>query len=132
MPEGNREKIEAAIDAVNRGDRAAAQALMHPEAELISTTARVEGIVYRGDHLIEDWLAAIEEWADDYRIELGEIIGEGDEWVAEFRNVARARGSGIPIDDRRYLAVRFKDGLFWRVQTLDDEEEARAVSRLRE
>jgi len=131
-PPSSGEIIRASIEAVNRRDFTAAQALLHPEAELRNATGAMEGTVYRGEHLVEEWLTAIDEWAEDYRIEFEEISGEGDAFVLTFRNIARARGSGIPIDDRRYLALRFKDGLIWRSQTCDTEEEARRVAGLAE
>lgn len=131
-PATNEETIRASVEAVNRRDFDAAQALLHPDAELRNATGAVEGTVYRGDKLIEEWLTAIDEWAEDYRIELEKTSGEGEAYVVTFRNVARARGSGIPIDDRRYLAVHFKDGLIWRSQTCDTEEEARRMAGLAE
>lgn len=131
-PPSNEQTIRASVEAVNRRDFAAAQALLHPEAELRNATGAMEGTVYRGEHLTEEWLTAIDEWAEGYRIEFEEISGEGEACVVTFRNVARARGSGIPIDDRRYLAVRFKEGLIWRSQTCDTEEEARRVAGLAE
>jgi ketosteroid isomerase-like protein len=130
--EENVEVIREAFAAFARGDLAATQALFHPEAELRSTVGSLEGKVYRGENLIEDWLAAFREVWDDFRQEVEGISGEGDAFVAEVRNIGRARGSGVPLHDKRYVAFVLRDGRIWRVQTCPSRNEALAAAGLSE
>ena len=132
MSQANAELIREAFAAFARGDLAATQALFHPEAELRSTIGRLEGEVYRGENLIEDWVAESSEVWEDFRLELEGVSGEGDAFVAEVRNIGRARGSGIPLDDRRYVAFVLKDGRIWRAQTCPTRDEALEAAGLSE
>jgi ketosteroid isomerase-like protein len=127
MSEEGTEVIREAFAAFARGDLAATQALFHPEAELRSTIGSLEGEVYLGEHLIEDWVAAFSEVWEDFRLEVEGISGKGDSVVAEVRNVGRARGSGIPLDDKRYVGFVLKDGRIWRAQTCPTRDEALAA-----
>ena len=124
MSDEGAEVIREAFAAFARGDQAATQALFHPEAELRSTIGSLEGEVFRGENLIEDWVAAFSEVWEDIRLEFEGVSGEGDAFVAEVRNVGRARGSGIPLDDKRYVGFVLKDGRIWRAQTCPTRDEA--------
>ena len=124
MSEENVEVIRDAFAAFARGDLAATQAFFHPEAELRSTVGSLEGEVYRGENLMADWVAAFREIWDDFRQEVEGVSGKGDAVVAEVRNIGRARGSGVPLDDKRYVAFLLKDGQIWRVQTFPSRNDA--------
>ena len=132
MPGENAETLRVTLDAFARGDLAAARAYFHPEAEIRNRVGSLQGEVYRGENVVEDWLAGITEVWEDYRLELEEIKGEGDALVATVRNHARARGSGIPLDDRQHVAIRFKDGRIWRVQSCSTMDEALEALGLRD
>ena len=132
MSQANAELIREAFAAFARGDLAATQALFHPEAELRSTIGSIEGEVYRGENLIEDWVAGSSEVWEDFRLELEGVSGEGDAFVAEVRNLGLARGSGIPLDDRRYVAFVLKDRRIWRAQTCATRAEALEAAGLPE
>ena len=132
MSEQGTEVVTEAFAAYARGDLAATQALFHPEAELRSTIGSLEGEVFLGENLIDDWLAASSEVWEDFQVVVEGISGEGDSGVAEVRNVGRARGSGIPLDDKRYVGFVLKDGRIWRAQTCPTRAEALEAARLRE
>jgi ketosteroid isomerase-like protein len=129
---GERGADQRSLRRLRAGDLAATQALFHPETELRSTIGSIEGEVYRGENLIEDWVAGSSEVWEDFRLELEGVSGEGDAFVAEVRNLGRARGSGIPHDDRRYVAFVLKDRRIWRAQTCPTRDEALEVAGLSE
>jgi ketosteroid isomerase-like protein len=124
MSKENVEVIRDAFAAFTRGDLAATQAFFHPQAELRSTVGSLEGEVYRGENLMADWVAAFREIWDDFRQEVERVSGKGDAVVAEVRNIGRARGSGVPLADKRYVALLLKDGQIRRVQTFPSRTEA--------
>src|SRR6266496_4876624 len=126
----NAETLRAGFDALARGDIETAQAAFHPDAEIRSRVGTLQGEVYRGENIVRDWLAAFSDVLTDYRIELEEITGEGDAFVATVRQRATAAESGIPLDERLYIAYRFKDGRVWRAQGCSTTEEAREVAGL--
>jgi ketosteroid isomerase-like protein len=126
-PDMSADKLRLAFEAFARGDIQGTQQFFHPEAELRTTTGGLEGETYRGPNLVEDWVAGFRDVWTDYRVELDGIAGKGNELIAHVRNVARALGSGIPINDRRYVAFKFKDGLIWRGRTCPTIEEAQAA-----
>ena len=132
MGQDNERTLRAVADAIARGDLDAAQACFHPGAELRNTVGTLQGEVYRGEHLVEDWLAGFSDVFTDYSLDVEEIVGEGDAFVATVRNRGRAAASGIPLDDRQYVAVRFKDGLIWRTRTCPTMENALTEAGLRE
>ena len=124
MSRENVEVIKAGLAAVTRGDIDAVQAAFHPDAEFRSSLSSVDADAYRGPGLAAQWLDNVDEIFEEYRIELEDVIGEGDRLVAVVRNIGRGKGSGVPLEDRRYVAITFKDGRIWRGQTFAVKEEA--------
>jgi ketosteroid isomerase-like protein len=129
MPDQRIELMQTVVDAVERGDLAAAQAAFHPQAEFRNATAKVESVTFSGETLITDWASAVSEVWEDYRFEVEQFDEEGDGMIARIRNRGRARGSGMPLDDPRYIGLRFKEGKIWRGETFRTEEEARRYAR---
>src|SRR5436309_11216191 len=98
MPDQRIELLQTAVEAISRGDLAAAQSAFHPEAELRNATAKVDNVTIRGETLIGDWAAAVAEVWEDYRFEVEQIDDEGEGLYMKIRNIGRARGSGMPLD----------------------------------
>ena len=124
--------IKAGLAAANRRDVDGVQAAFHPDAEFRTILSGVDADAYRGPTLAEQWLANLHETFEDFRIELDEVIGEGDRLVISIRNVGRGKGSGAPFEDRRYVALAFKDGTVLRAQTFAAKPEALEAVGLRE
>jgi ketosteroid isomerase-like protein len=121
------------IDAVNRRDLSAFLKVMDEDVEAVSRIVAVEGGL-RGHEGVrrwwEEWLAAF----PDYAIEVDEIHDLGEVTIAAMRAVAHGAGSDVPLEDRIWLACRWRQGkcVWWRVlYSWDDALEATGMSEHR-
>jgi ketosteroid isomerase-like protein len=125
----NRERLMTVVEALGRGDIETVQAQCHPEAELRPTIMAIDSRAFRGDHLIADWLAFVGEVWDDYGMEFGDVLAETeDKIVFSATQTGRAKASGAPLAELRYVVYVFKDGLIWRATGYATEEEAFAAA----
>jgi ketosteroid isomerase-like protein len=125
MPQQNVDLHHRAIDAVNRRDLDAFLALMDHEVEAVSRIVAVEGGLHGHDGIRQWW----ESWFSafpDYDIEVVEMRDLGDVTVATLRALGHGAGSAVPVEDRIWLAVRWRRGkvVWWQVfhtwaETLD-------------
>jgi ketosteroid isomerase-like protein len=128
----NRERLMTVVDALARGDVDAVQALCHPDAELRPTIMAVDSRAFSGDHLIADWLAFVGEVWDDYGMEFGAVLAETeDKIVFSATQTGRAKASGAPLAELRYVVYVFKDDLIWRATGYATEQEALEAAGLR-
>lgn len=132
MSQENVHVTKAGLAAANRGDIDGVQAAFHPDAEFRTTFSGVDEGVYRGPALAEQWLGKLRESFEDYRVEVDEAIGEGNRLVISIRNIGRWKGSSVPFEDRRYVALAFKDGKIWRAQVFAEMPEALEAAGLSE
>lgn len=118
------ETTRTAIDAFNRRDGAAFDALLADDAEIVPARSALEGTVYRGRAAASEYCAAVDESWEDLTWELEEIRG-GPDWVLALGRIrGSGRGSGATIDARGAWLVRFRDGLISSFRTYPDRTQA--------
>jgi ketosteroid isomerase-like protein len=118
------EIARAAIEAFNRRDGAAFDALLAADAEIMPVRSALEGTVYRGHTAGSDYCAAVDESWEDLIWEL-EDVREGESWVLALGRIrGSGRGSGAAIDARGAWLVRFRGGLITAFRTYPDRTQA--------
>ena len=98
MPRENVEIALAAVEAWNRGDRAAFKILFDEEAEFYPLRAQLEGESYRGHDGMWRLLREVAEDFDNVRFEIDEARDAGEQVVGIGRFRARGRASGVDLD----------------------------------
>ncbi len=123
---GKRVQIEAVLAALNARDfDALADMPFHPDMELQSVVAAVEGGVYYGLHGLREWAKDLDSTFDDFRVQLVEFREVGAEGaVVALQNSGNAKASGIPLLAKTYLVCRWRNGLMWRIRSFMDHAEA--------
>jgi hypothetical protein len=77
---------------------------------------------------VREWFAAVLDVFPDWHPRPGRIGDFGDALVDDFHVTATAAGSGVPIDQRYWQAVRLRDG--WIVSFGFFRTEADAIEAL--
>ena len=136
MPRENIHVVQAAIDAVNRGDPDAFLECLDPEVVWDDTEgwAGLRG-VYRGAAEVRNWFQAalVEPW-DSLEIAAEEIAeaGDGERVTVEGSVRARGRTSGAEADIRVWQVLWLRGGritrreLYW---TRDEAAEAAGLGQ---
>src|SRR6266487_5690026 len=92
-------RVQEGLDAFNRGDVESVLALLADEVEIFSSPELANPGSYRGH---EGYLRWVGQWLDawdELELELQRMEAVGERHViAEVRQVARGRGSGIAVD----------------------------------
>jgi ketosteroid isomerase-like protein len=111
MSEENVEMLRRAFEAFNRGDLDAAFVDFAPDCEYISSGA-IPGAsdIYRGPEGYKRFVGWLLEQFDDVRLELNEIIGEGDQVVVSFTNRGRGKHSGPEATWQVWQVWTFSNG----------------------
>jgi ketosteroid isomerase-like protein len=121
MEGGQRENIERAVEAFNRGDFESVLELMDPEIEMHDPERT--GRVWHGP---EGWRAFTQEWLeafDEYSVEIREIEEGRDGTFVALTQRGKGAGSGIEFELPLHYAIRFRDGRFsyFKIYTRADE-----------
>src|SRR5512133_1636178 len=111
MSAENVEIVRRAVEAFNRGDLDAAVADFAPDCEYISSGA-IPGATdtYRGPEGYKRFAGWLLDQFDDVRLELNEIIGEGDQVVVSFNNRGRGKHGGPETTWQVWQVWTFSDG----------------------
>jgi ketosteroid isomerase-like protein len=129
------EKVEvmrAVMDAFNRRDGEALEALFTQDAEIVPARAALEGTIYRGRDGGAQYCADIEDSWVGIRWEVEEIR-DGSSWVLVVGRIrGRGRSSGVPLDTTAGWVARFREGLLRSFQTFADRAAALEAVGLRE
>jgi ketosteroid isomerase-like protein len=128
MSEENVERLQAAYEALNRGDFDAAVKIAHPEIEFV----RVAGLPpVRGVDALREWMEP-DAWETqsyeplDFRV-------NGNKVLVHQRNRARGAGSGIDIEVEAWGVWTFDDeGHATRLEGFVDEGQALEAAGLSE
>jgi ketosteroid isomerase-like protein len=128
----NTETVQLGLEAFNRRDAAALQALCTPDVELVPLRAALEDRAYRGPNAVAEMLREFDESWEDLTYEIEELCEAGDQVLVFARLRGRGRATGIPVDQRLYLVMRFRDGLLARFRTYTDQAEALSAVGLAE
>ena len=122
------------MEAFNRRDGEAVRNLWHPEGEFTSAVSELEGTggIYRAGEL-HKYMTDLDALFDGWRVEEAEFIEAGDNCVVQIQRVTgRAKGSGVPVDQRLGIVWTFKDGLIFRGRVFLTPQDALAAAGLKE
>ena len=124
MSAGHVERVRAALEAFNRRDGAAFDALLASDAEIVPVRAAVERVSYQGADAGSQYCAAVDERWENARWEVEDIRYDGD-WVLALGHIrGRGRDSGAAFDARAGWVAHLDEGLIARFQTFSDREQA--------
>jgi ketosteroid isomerase-like protein len=124
----NAERVRRAFERWNAGDHTAPLDEIHPDAEVRTVIGGAfSGEPFRGHQGVREWLGGLDENFDRWQLDIGEIREEDETVVLLGYIRARGRGSGVELDQAVGWVIRFRDGLFWRMQTFFSHEEALAA-----
>jgi len=105
------------IEAHNGGGFAALAGVIHEDVVAVVPDGLPNAGVYRGP---EGFAAMMSQWSEawqDFRLDIEELIEEGDAVLARVVQRGRGRGSGIETTMPAVHLMRFRDGqvVFWRL-----------------
>ena len=124
MSQENVEVVRAALEAFNRRDGAAFDALLASDAEIFPVRAAVERMSYQGADAGSQYCAAVDERWENARWEIEDVRDDGD-WVVALGHIrGRGRHSGAAFDARAGWVAHLDEGLIARFQTFSDREQA--------
>jgi ketosteroid isomerase-like protein len=129
MSQENVELLEAAFDAIMRGDLDAFLALAHPEIEFCSLIAEAEGRTFHGHKGVREWWDSVIR-ALAVRPGMEQIEGFRDRGISRLRLSGRIEGVEVP--QTMWMAWRVRDGLLVWWATFRTEAEALEAAGLRE
>jgi ketosteroid isomerase-like protein len=132
MAEENIEVVRRLIDSFNRGDTNALAVVLDRESEWDwSRSIGPDKGIYRGPEEIlrfsEEFVAAFAE----VRIEIEDLIENGNQLVAAILSVMRGRG-GIEVEARNAWAITMDRGKLRRLEMFQTKDEALAAAGLSE
>jgi ketosteroid isomerase-like protein len=124
MSQQNVGAMRAAIEAFNRRDGKAFDALLAADAEIVPVRAALEGTIFSGPDAAVHYCAAVDESWDNLRWEVEEIR-DGASWVLALGHIrGGGRETGAVIDARAGWVARFRDGFVTSFQTYADRRKA--------
>ena len=124
------EVARAAFDAFTRRDVAAMVDIATADVELVPAAAgSIDGRCYRGPEGVRDFIRDLDEMWDRFAVVVNEFRAEGDRALMLGRIHARARGSGVEIDQATGAVIEFRNGLVARWQSFLAHEPALTLFR---
>ncbi len=122
------ELVRQLFDDFNRGDFEAALAKIDEDVEWGDPPDMPDtGGTYRGHAAMIDGFRRFMGAWEELRVDLDELIEEGDRVVALTHQVGRSRGTGIEVDQHIAQVYEFSDGKVTRVRQFRTREEALAA-----
>ena len=101
---------------------------MHPDVEIqTGISDAFQGQPFRGHEGARQWLAALDENFETWRIVMDECREQGDVVVVLGEVHARGRGSGIELVQEVGWVYEFRDDKMIRLQTYYDHAQALAA-----
>jgi ketosteroid isomerase-like protein len=133
-PKDKQAQVYAVMDAVNARDFDALSRIpLDPAFEFRSLIAAAEGGIYVGLDGLRQWAKAVDDVWRDFRAEPVQYSDAGeDRAVVIFHVTGRAKGSGIPLDDRNGQVWTWRRGKLWRNDAYPDPDEALEAAGLLE
>jgi ketosteroid isomerase-like protein len=133
MSRANVETIRQALDAVNRGDRAAWLALCDPALLNVPSRDWPESDPIQGREAVWDFFAETNEQWEDIAYAFGELIDAGNDKIAAWvRAEMRGKSSGAGVPWSFWQVVTFRDGKALRFEWFTDRAEALKAAGLGE
>jgi ketosteroid isomerase-like protein len=132
MSQEHVEIVRGVIDAFNRRDVEALEALLASDAEIVPIRAALEGTVYRAPGAAKQWYTAVDDSWESMTVEVEEMR-DGGNWVLALGRIrGYGRGSGAAVDVGAAALVRFRDGLVTSLRTFTSRVEALEAAGLSE
>jgi ketosteroid isomerase-like protein len=126
-------RVETGLDAFNRGDTDGVLAILEPDVEIFSSPALANPGSFRGHDGYRRWVT---QWLDAWeglQLDLERIEPVGQRHViVEVRQIARGRGSGVPVEMRVTFMFELADRATRALHLYSSWEEAFAVAEGRE
>jgi ketosteroid isomerase-like protein len=116
--------------AAFEGDDDAFRAALHPEIEWYpieenrTPTRGIEAALWNRNQWLDTW--------DEHRLDLKEVIEDGDDVVAGIQITARGRGSGVETGVRFYAQFKVRDGKVAYIYDHEARKTALEAAGLRE
>ena len=107
--------------------------IVHPEIEVRSVLAGVDGSVYRGVDGLRSWVTDLNAVWQDFTVEIlrfQEVTG--DRALCIYRVRGKGTGSGVPLQATIGCVVVWRDGKPWRYSAYADPREALEAAGLSE
>jgi ketosteroid isomerase-like protein len=121
---GNVEIVRKLTEEWNAGNRERMLDWLHPEAEIRTIRAQLEGRTYQGPAGFRELLADFEEDWEYVRLEQPRFHEKGSFVVALARLQSRGRASGIELDVPVGQLWEFRDDKIVRFETFTEPSEA--------
>ncbi len=130
------ENVDVRNEVVRRGlsafvsDTDAFRDTLHPEIEWhgIDTNRRpskgIEAVIWDRNQWLDTW--------DEHRLDVEEVVEEGDDVVALVHLTGRGKASGVEVDVRFYAQVKVRDGKIAYVYDHEDRDTALKAAGLSE
>ncbi len=130
MPEGNVETFRRVIDAFNRQDMETVASVLDGGSEWDwSRSIGRDKAVYRGREAILRFWEEFTGGFEEIRIEIDDVVEEGDRLLATMLSVMRGRG-GIEVEARNAWLITLRDGKLARLEMFQTKAEALAAAGL--
>jgi ketosteroid isomerase-like protein len=117
--------IRRVYDAIRRRDVDAVVQEMDPGMEGTARVMAADGSVFRGHDGMRRFLDEILRVFPDWAPEVATVTAHGDGLLVELRVRAQGAGSGVPLVETAWQAVRFLDGRIVSWSGYATEAEAR-------
>jgi ketosteroid isomerase-like protein len=117
-----KENVEVVRDMLEdylRGDYEAALPAFAQEVEVVTSLERFHG----RDGVVEEAKRWEEMWSD-YRFEVHALVDAGDKVVLLYRQVGKAKESGVEVEERAGWVYTLREGKIARVEMFQDRETA--------
>jgi len=132
MSQENVETMRKAMQAFNRRDGAAFDAVLRDDSVIVPVRAVLEGTTYRGADAGTRYCAAVDESWEALAWDVEQLRDGGDLVLAVGYIRGRGRDSGAAFDSRAGWVAHFRDGLITRFQTYADRDMALEAAGLSE
>ena len=124
--------VQRAFDAFNRRDLDAFLELMAEDVEVRSRLVAVEG-GYHGHEGVRRWWRNLLEAIPDFttEVDVRDVGDEGDLTLVVLHNRGHGNTSDAPVDETRFMLVRWRDRKCVSWTVFSDETEALQAAGLR-
>jgi uncharacterized protein len=130
MPEEHLDIARQGIEAYNRGDLEAIFELVTHDVEFVVPVGMANSGRYVGREGFEAMMGQWEEAWDEFRVEIEDLVEEGDAVVVSVSQFGRGRGSGIETQMGAAHLMRFRHGRLSRWRLCETREEALHHARI--
>jgi uncharacterized protein len=129
MPSRQLDIARRGIEAYNRGDLETLFELATDDVEFLVPDTMANSGTYVGAEGFQAMIGQWDEAWDEFRVEIEEMIEEGDVVIVSVAQYGRGRGSGIGTQMGAAHLMRFRDGRLSRWRLCESVEEARRQVR---